>query len=140
AHPLLPTAVVGYVNMFLGLDATVHDRISFAVSGTAICSSSSPTGATAQYPDNGPSTVPSARTLWFLGRAASGPNAWNRTDSTGHARVPLYTDQITSATLPNGQSFGDVQVALTSSTSTVKDGVYFNAYPAVSAADNTHWA
>src|SRR5205809_611920 len=135
-----PTAVGGSVNLFRWLDATVLDRTSFAVSGTAIWSSSSPTGATAQYPDNGPSTVPSARTLWFLGRAASGPNAWNRTDSTGHARIPLYTDQITSATLPNGQSFGNFQVVLTYSTSTVTDGVSFNAYPAVSAADNTHWA
>src|SRR5438046_2219666 len=135
-----PTAVGGSVNLFRWLDATVLDRTSFAVSGTAIWSSSSPTGATAQYPDNGPSTVPSARTLWFLGRAASGPNAWNRTDSTGHARVPLYTDQITSATLPNGPSFGNFQVVLTYSTSTVTDGVSFNAYPAVSAADNTHWA
>src|SRR5438046_220556 len=83
-----PTAVGGSVNLFRWLDATVLDRTSFAVSGTAIWSSSSPTGATAQYPDNGPSTIPSARTLWFLGRAASGPNAWNRTDSTGHATIP----------------------------------------------------
>ena len=135
-----PTAVGGSVNLFRWLDATVLDRTSFAVSGTAIWSSSSPTGATAQYPDNGPSTIPSARTLWFLGRAASGPNAWNRTDGSGHARIPLYTDQITSATLPNGQSFGNFHVVLTYSTSTVTDGVSFNAYPAVSAADNTHWA
>src|SRR2546430_908880 len=135
-----PTAVGGSVNLFRWLDATVLDRTSFAVSGTAIWSSSSPTGATAQYPDNGPSTIPSARTLWFLGRAANGPNAWNRTDSTGHARIPLYTDQITSATLPNGQSFGNFHVVLTYSSSTVTDGVSFNAYPAVSIADNTRWA
>src|SRR6266566_1370292 len=97
-------------------------------------------GPRSPYPDNGPSTIPSARTLWFLGRAASGPNAWNRTDGSGHARIPLYTDQITSATLPNGQSFGNFHVVLTYSTSTVTDGVSFNAYPAVSAADNTRWA
>src|SRR5439155_20381049 len=74
-----PTAAGGSVNLFRWLDATVLDRTSFAVSGTSIWSSSSPTGATAQYPDNCPATIPSARTLWFLGRLASGPNVWKQT-------------------------------------------------------------
>jgi ribosomal protein L40E len=136
----VPTAAGGSVNLFRWLDAKVLDRTSFAVAGTAIWSSSSPTGVTAQYPDNGPSPIPSGRTLWYLGRSSGGANAWNRTDSNGRAKIPLYTDQITSATLPNGQSFGNFRVVLSYSTSTVTDGVSFNAYPAVSVADNTHWA
>ena len=130
----------GAVNLFRWLDATVLDRTAFAVAGTGIWSSSSPTGATAQYPDNGASSIPSSRTLWYLGRSASGLNAWNRTDSTGRARIPLYTDQITAATLPNGQSFGNFREVLTYAAATVTDGVSFNAYPAVSVADNNHWA
>src|SRR5207247_10361579 len=96
----------------------------------------SPAGPTAQYPDNVASTHPSARTLWYLGRGASGVNAWNRTDLNGFAQIPLYTDQITSATLPNGQSFGNYQETVTYSTSTVTGGAFFNPYPAVSLADN----
>jgi len=136
----VPTAVGGAVNLFRWLDATVLDRTAFAVQGTTIWSSSSPTGVTAQYPDNGPSAIPSGRTLWYLGRTSSGLNAWNRTDSTGRATIPLYTDQITSATLPNGQSFGNFREVLTYTSSTVTGGVSFNAYPAVSVADNNFWA
>src|SRR5205807_7671506 len=77
---------------------------------------------------------------WCLSRVSNGPKPGNRDDGSCHARIPLYTYQITSSTLPNGQSFGNFHVVLTYSTSTVTDGVSFNAYPAVSAADNTHWA
>src|SRR5207253_10307737 len=50
------------------------------------------------------------------------------------------TDQITSATLPNGQSFGNYQETVTYSTSTVTGGAFFNPYPAVSVADNNQWS
>src|SRR5256884_504779 len=136
----VPTAAGGSINLFRWLRASVVDRTSFAIAGATIWSASSPTGATAQYPDNGASTTPSARTLWYLGRGASGVNAWNRTDLNGVAKIPLYTDQITSATLPNGQSFGNYQETVTYSTSTVTGGAFFNPYPAVSAADNNQWS
>src|SRR5437870_12541362 len=93
--------------LFRGRRASVVDRTSFAIAGATIWSASSPTGVTAQYPDNGASTTPSARTLWYLGRGASGVNAWSRADLNGVAKIPLYKDQITSATLPIGQSFGN---------------------------------
>ena len=136
----VPTAAGGSINLFRWLRASVVDRTSFAIAGATIWSASSPTGATAQYPDNGASTTPSARTLWYLGRGASGVNAWNRTDLNGFAQIPLYTDQITSATLPNGQSFGNYQETVTYSTSTVTGGAFFNPYPAVSVADNNQWS
>ena len=135
----VPTAAGGSVYLFRWLQASVVDRTSFAIAGATIWSASSPTGVTAQYPDNGLSTTPSARTLWYLGRAASGVNAWNRTDINGIAKIPLYTDQITTATLPNGQSFGNYQETVSFSTSTVTGGTSFNPYPAVSSADNNAW-
>src|SRR5947208_14871996 len=122
----VPTAAGGSINLFRWLRASVVDRASFAIAGATIWAASSPTGATAQYPDHGASTTPSARTLWYLGRGASGVNAWNRTDLNGVAKTPLYTDQIPSAPPPNGQSFGHYQAAVTYATSTVPGRAFPN--------------
>src|SRR5438094_2735077 len=59
----VPTAAGGSINLFRWLRASVVDRTSFAIAGATIWSASSRPGATAQYPDNGASTTPSARTL-----------------------------------------------------------------------------
>jgi ribosomal protein L40E len=134
-----PTAAGGSVYLFRWLNAKVIDRTSFAVTGATIWSQASPTASSAQYPDNGMSVVPSSQTLWYLGRSSSGATAWNRTDSTGSARIPLYTDQITTATLPNGQSFGNFNEVLTYTTMTATGGVYFNPYPAINTAENNRW-
>src|SRR5712691_6976303 len=134
-----PTAAGGSVYLFRWLNAKVVDRTSFAVAGASIWSQASPTASSAQYPDNGMSVVPSSQTLWYLGRSSSGASAWNRTDSTGSARIPLYTDQITTATLPNGQSFGNFNEVLTYTTLTATGGVYFNPYPAINTAENNRW-
>src|SRR5947208_15150061 len=125
----VPTAAGGSINLFRWLRASVVDRASFAIAGATIWAASSPTGATAQYPDNGASTTPSARTLWYLGRGASGVNAWHRTDLNGVATIPAYTDQITSPPQPNGSSCGHYQEPVTHSTSTVTGGGHLKPSP-----------
>src|SRR3989449_908684 len=111
-----------------------------AISGNAAARGGGNVGAsttTAQYPDNGLSATPSARTLSYLGKAASGANAWNRTDANGLARIPLYTDLITTASLPNAESFGNYQLSVAFGATTGPGGVSFDPYPAITADDNT---
>jgi ribosomal protein L40E len=135
----VPTAAGGSVNLFRWLKATVVDKTSFPVMGASIWSQASPTPGTAAYPDNSGSSIPSSQTLWYLGRVSSGPSAWNRTDSTGSATIPLYTDLITTTTLPNAQSFGNYNELLSYSGMTVSGGVYFNAYPSLNSAENNRY-
>src|SRR6266581_2102909 len=132
----VPTAATGSIYLFRWLWATAVDSTSFPVSGATIWSVQSPGSGTASFPDNGPSTTPSAQTLWYLGRAASGANAWNRTGATGLAVIPLYTDTITQASLPNAESFGNYQETVAYAASTVTGGAYFDPYPAINAPDN----
>src|SRR3989475_3054245 len=95
----MPLAAGGNVFLLRWLPASVVDSTGFPVSGATIWSTLSPSTTTAQYPDNGLSTTPSARTLSYLGKAASGASAWNHTDANGVAMIPLYTDVITTASL-----------------------------------------
>jgi len=134
-----PTAAGGAVYLFRWLQASAVDRTSFAVAGAGIWSAASPNGGPASYPDNGGLATPSSRTLWYLGRSASGANAWNQTNGGGFAKIPLYTDQITTATLPNALSFGNYAEAVTYQTTTISGGASFHPYPAVSTADNNLW-
>src|SRR5256712_2141542 len=131
-----PTAAGGSVNLLRWLHATVVDSSGIPIAGATIWSTVSPGSTTAQYPDNGLATTPAPRTLWYLARTASGANAWNRTDSDGAALLPLYTDQITTASLPNAQSFGNYHEAVTYSTSNTSGDDHFNPYPAINATDN----
>src|SRR2546426_161238 len=108
-----PTAAGGNVDFMRWLHATVVDSSGIPVSGATIWSTLSPSSTTAQYPDNALAATPTARTLWYLGRTASGANAWNRTDANGLALIPLFTDQITTASLPNAESFGNYHQQLT---------------------------
>ena len=133
----VPQAAGGSVFLLRWLRASVVDSTGFPVSGATIWSTLSPSTTTAQYPDNGLSTTPSARTLAYLGKAASGANAWNRTDSNGLATIPLYTDLITTASLPNAESFGNYQLTVAFGATTVPGGVGFDPYPAINADDNT---
>jgi ribosomal protein L40E len=133
----VPLAAGGNVFLLRWLRASVVDSTGFPVSGASIWSTLSPSATTAQYPDNGLSSTPSARTLAYLGRAASGANAWNHTDSSGLAVIPLYTDVITTASLPNAESFGNYQLTVAFSTTTGPGGVDFDPYPAISADNNT---
>src|SRR5216117_644944 len=134
-----PTAAGGSVDFMRWLYATVVDSSGIPVSGATVWSTLSPSSTTAQYPDNGLATTPTARTLWYLGRTASGTNAWNRTDSDGLARIPLFTDQITTATLPNAESFGNYHQQVTYAASSTSGDEFYDPYPAVSAADNAKW-
>src|SRR5256884_8136871 len=133
----VPQAAGGNVFLLRWVRASVVDSTGFPVSGATIWSTLSPSTTTAQYPDNGLSATPSARTLSYLGKAASGANAWNRTDANGLARIPLYTDLITTASLPNAESFGNYQLTVAFGATTGPGGVGFDPYPAINADDNT---
>ncbi len=134
-----PVAAGGTIYLHRWLHATVLDSTGFPVSGAHIWSSLSPAATTAQYPDNGSSTTPSSRTLTYLGKSASGSNAWNTTDPNGVAVIPLYTDRITTASLPNAYSFGNYQLTVLFGSSSASGGVGFAPYPAVNARDNNAW-
>src|SRR2546428_771035 len=132
-----PLAAGGNIFLLRWLRASVVDSTGFPVSGASIWLTLSPSATTAQYPDNGLSSTPSTRTLAYLGRAASGANAWNHTDSNGLAVSPLYTDVITTASLPNAGSLGNYQLTVTFGATTGPGGVNFDPYPAIGAANNT---
>src|SRR5947209_9343185 len=134
-----PTAAGGNVDFMRWLYATVVDSSGIPVSGATIWSTLSPSSTTAQYPDNALAATPTARTLWYLGRTASGANAWNRTDANGLALIPLFTDQITTASLPNAESFGNYHQQVTYAASSTTGDEFYDPYPAVSAANNSKW-
>ena len=126
----------GTIDLLRWLEVSVRDATAFPVTGAAIWSTFSANGTTAGYPDDGFSAVPSAETLAFLGRTASGATAWNRTDSNGLARIPLFTDEITWTSLPNANSFGNYRFVVSYNTSSFSGGVAFNPYPAGTVTDN----
>ncbi len=132
----VPLAAGGSIFLLRWLHLAAVDSTAFPVSGAAVASNLSPSATTAQYPDNGFSATPSARTLAYLGRTAIGPTAWNRTDGNGIANIPLYTDQITTASLPNAESFGNYQQVVTFAPFSESSGVNFDAYPAIADAEN----
>jgi len=134
-----PTAAGGSVFLLRWLHVDVRDSTNFPVSGATVASSLSPSAGAAQYPDNGFGTTPTARTIAYLGRTASGPTAWDLTDANGMVVIPLYTDQVTVASLPNAESFGNYQELATFSTSTTSGGADFPPYPAISSGDNNQW-
>ena len=139
-QPAFLPAAGGSVYIMRWARVTAIDSTNFAVSGTALAATLSPSANAAQYPDNGMLTTPSQRTLWFLGRTLSGANAWDRTGPGGEARIPLYTDQITNSSLPNADSFGNYQVVATYTGPPLKSasgGVSFPAYPSLSLTNNT---
>src|SRR2546428_2193495 len=132
-----PTAAGGNVDLMRWLYATVVDSSGIPVSGATVWSTLSPSSTTAQYPDNALATTPTSRTLWYLGRTSSGTNAWNRTDSNGLALIPLFTDQITTASLPNAESFGNYHKQVTYAASGTTGDEFYDPYPAVGAANNS---
>src|SRR3989475_6447807 len=134
-----PTAVGGNVDLMRWLYATVVDSSGIPVKGATVWSTLSPSSTTAQYPDNALATTPTSRTLWYLGRTAGGANAWNRTDANGLALIPLFTDQITTASLPNAESFGNYHQQETYAASSTSGDEFYDPYPAVSAANNSKW-
>ncbi len=130
---LVPLAAGGNIYLLRWLEATVLDSTGFPVSGARISAVLSPAATPAQYPDNGLLTTPSAGTLAYLQRTAS---TWNVTDFNGQVQMPLFTDQITTTSLPNANSFGNYQVTASYGTVSVSSGVDFNPYPALSVQDN----
>src|SRR5207244_2662778 len=132
-----PTAAGGSVDLMRWLYATVVDSSGIPVSGATVVSPLRPSSTTAQYRDNALATTPNSRTLWYLGRTSSGANAWNRTDSDGLALIPLFTDQITTASLPNAESFGNYHQQVAYAASSTSSDEFYDPYPAVSAANNS---
>src|SRR3989454_1591813 len=72
-------------------------------------------------------------------RVDGASNAWNRTDANGLALIPLFTDQITTASLPNAESFGNYHQQVTYAASSTTGDEFYDPYPAVSAANNSKW-
>jgi len=130
------TAAGGAIYIHRWLHVTTADSYGYPIANATVWSRLSPGSTTAQYPDNGMASTPSSRTLWYLGRTASGDNAWNRTDVNGRATLPLYTDRIDTGTLPNAESFGNYAETAWYNGSTAVGGAYFSAYPDISAEDN----
>src|SRR5207245_8037897 len=128
--PYEPLAAGGNIFLLRSLRASVVDSTAFPVSGASIWLTLSPSATPPQYPDNGLSSTPTARTLAYLGRAASGANAWNHTDSSVLAVIQLYTDVITTASLPNAESFGNYQLIVTFGATTGPGGAAYDLYPA----------
>ncbi|MGQ0797268.1 MAG: CARDB domain-containing protein, partial [Methanobacteriota archaeon] len=135
-QPAFRPSAGGNVYLHRWLHASVTNSVGGPINGATVWSRLSPSATTAEYPDNGMASVPSSRTLWYLGRTASGATQWNRTDAGGQAQIPLYTDRIDSASLPNAESFGNYDVTASYGTATVTSGVSFPAYPSLTAADN----
>src|SRR6266540_306712 len=136
----VPTAAGGSIYLLRWAHVTAIDSTAFPVSGATVASTLSPSASAAQYPDNGFGTTPTTRTIWYLGRTpAAGSNPWDRTDSSGTAVIPLYTDQITTASLPNAESFGNYEEVATYPPNTQTAGAFFPPYPAILAGDNNVW-
>ena len=134
-----PLAAGGNIYLLRWLHATIVDSTGFPVVGATIWSTLSPAATTAQYPDNGMTTTPSAATLAYLGKTASGASGYNTTDANGVAVIPLYTDVVTTTSLPNANSFGNYHLAVSYSTYSASGGVSFNPYPAINSNDNNVW-
>ena len=132
-QPAFVPASGGNVYLLRWARVLTVDSTGFPVSGAALTATLSPSNTAAQYPDSGTST-PTPQTRWFIAQSGFG---WDRTNQNGEARVPLYTDQITFASLPNAVSFGNYAITATFSSSTVNGGAAFPAYPSISSADNT---
>src|SRR6266498_349321 len=136
----VPEAAGGSIYLLRWAHVTAIDSTAFPVSGATVASTLSPSASAAQYPDNGFGTTPTTRTIWYLGRTpAAGSNPWDRTDSSGTAVIPLYTDQITTASLPNAESFGNYEEVATYPPNTQTAGAFFPPYPAILAGDNNVW-
>jgi len=136
--PLSTSATGGSIYLLRWAQVQVVDAVGFPVSGASLAATSSPQGTTAVYPDNGGLTTPSARTLTYLGKSASGTNAYTTTNSNGMAKIPLYTDLINQWSLPNANSSGNFALTATyaPASATATGGVNFNPYPAVTWQDN----
>ncbi|MEK6988292.1 MAG: hypothetical protein AABX97_09440, partial [Candidatus Thermoplasmatota archaeon] len=118
------------------LAATVTDSFGSPVQGATIWSRMSPSATPAQYPETG-NANPSPTTLWYLGRTdLTGAMPWNKTGAYGAALIPLWTDTITSASLPNAVSFGNYQENATYQTYKGGAGVSYAPYPNLTVANN----
>jgi ribosomal protein L40E len=128
----------GVVQLLRWSHTTVVDATGIPVLGSAVTSTMSPGTQQAQYPDNGMSTTPSAATRWYLSAVLGlTNNPYSTTDVDGHALIPLWTDRITAATLPNAQSFGNYEEsAAYASNPPATGGVSFLPYPDMSVAAN----
>jgi ribosomal protein L40E len=135
----IATAPGGNIYLYRWVHAFALDPNCSPASGATIWSRLSPSSTTAQYPDNGFGSTPSSRTLAYIGRSGSGPNAFNATNSAGMATIPLYTDRVDNATLPNAESFGNYEETgtyVSGTTYTTSEGAVFPAYPRISEEDN----
>ena len=124
----------GQINLLRWMNAIATDPYGTPLVGATIWSHIG--SQTAQYPDNSNALVPGSRTLWYIGRSAAN---WNTTDSKGRVLIPLWTDQIVVASLPNAFSFGNYQATGTYSGTYVGNAsATFAPYPSITAQDNNN--
>ncbi len=131
--PAMVPAGNGLIDILRWMDAKATDPYGTTLPGSTIWSHVG--SATAQYPDNSNLLVPNARTLWYLGKTASN---WNTTGASGIAVIPLWTDRITSTSLPNAITFGSYEATATFNVTYVAtSSTTFPPYPSISQVDNT---
>ncbi len=134
----LPDNTGSSVYILRWLHVTVVDATGVPVPGATITSTRSPGTQVAQYPDNGKTTTPTSTTRWYLTRILGLPNtAYNVADSNGNAQIPLWTDTISFASLPNAFSFGSYQESASYlAFAPATGGVSFNPYPDMTVGNN----
>ncbi len=137
--PYVP-APGGAIYLMRWAQVQVVDSTGFPVSGATITAIESPQDTAAVYPDNSGATVPTSGTLTYLGRTASGPNGYATTNADGMATIPLYTDLITTGSLPNAQSFGNYVLNATYAPASVTATSYANfaPFPMIDWTDNNY--
>ncbi|HYM39896.1 MAG TPA: CARDB domain-containing protein [Thermoplasmata archaeon] len=130
--PAMVPLTGGFVDIFRWMWGKATDPYGTPLVGATIWSHVG--SSTATYPDNGNAQVPSSTTLAYIGRIAAN---FNTTGSNGVAQIPLWTDQITSASLPNANSFGNYETTGTyPGTYVGSAAASFVPYPSITAADN----
>ncbi|MBI4416317.1 MAG: hypothetical protein HY557_04980 [Euryarchaeota archaeon] len=87
-----------------------------------------PESGPAYFPDNANLNYPPANMLAYLGKDQ---NTWDDTGANGNARMPLLSDWIDVATMPNSRFVGTFSLLGTSGADTGTSSLTFSAYPAM---------
>ena len=131
--PFVPAAGSGTFNFYRWLDVFVTDNTGIPASGAGVWSQFGGFQQTVFYPDNGNALCPGAKILAYIGRNCAN---FNVTGADGHALIPVFTDQITTATAPNAASFGTFKETAQVAPYTVSANVAFDPYPIITGVSN----
>lgn len=131
---LLTTGASAEIYIHRWLDVKVADRFGNGIPGAYVESRTLPLGLLAVYPRNGGANTPSPELLDHVGVTAG---TFNITGPSGSIRIPLLTEWINSTTLPNSEFDGNYRLRASFSGDVAVDYVVFDAYPVMTAANNT---